>query len=419
MLARWVLTVLVRVVTGLCGVCVFGTADTLMAFKFAQVQAVLRMELDGAALPGSAYVLQVCLHVLFVFISAYLVVRFAPAAAGAGVPDVIAFLNGLKMPKTVRMKTLIVKLVGVGCALGGGLVAGMEGPMLHAGAVVAAGISQGKSTSLGIATSFTKLGAWFRSDVEKRDFVACGVAAGVFVGFGAPIGGVLLAMEECVSFWHPALTWRAFACAMVAGYTMKFMMSGILPMDGARTNWLEFQTEGMLHLGSFSGQSTSFHVYEMPIFLALGIAGGLIGAAFNAANRRIALFRRRVMTRPGHRVLESVVIAAVTATCTFWMPMLFKYCAPVPQGTSPAARFVSLQQFNCAEGEYNEVASYFHSTWTVRARVNVRAGLYVCARLCLVCLCLRLLLFRVCISTCDVCSGQRIRCAWRVTARAP
>ena len=264
-----------------------------------------------------------------------------------------------------------MKLVGVGFALGGGLVAGTEGPMLHAGAVLAAGISQGKSTLMGVTTSCSKLGAWFRSDVEKRDFVVCGVAAGVAVGFGSPIGGVLLAMEECSSFWHPALTWRAFTCAMVAGYTRKFMMSGLFSVDGATTSWLQFQSEGMFHLGSFAGQSTSYRVYEMPIFLAMGIAGGLVGAGFNAVNRRIALLRRRVMTRPGHRVLESVCIAALTATLTFWMPVLFQYCAPLPQCTTPPSQFVSLQQFNCAEGEYNEVASYFHSTWTVRARVEL------------------------------------------------
>lgn len=51
------------------------------------------------------------------------------------------------------------------------------GPMVHAGAVIAAGVSQGKSNVLGCDTSFSKFQD-FRNDREKRDFVACGAAAG-------------------------------------------------------------------------------------------------------------------------------------------------------------------------------------------------------------------------------------------------
>ena len=48
--------------------------------------------------------------------------------------------------------------------------------MIHSGAVIAAGLSQGKSTTMKIlSTKFN----FFRSDVEKRDFVSAGAAAGV------------------------------------------------------------------------------------------------------------------------------------------------------------------------------------------------------------------------------------------------
>lgn len=48
--------------------------------------------------------------------------------------------------------------------------------MVHCGAVIAAGVSQGKSTSLKKDFGVLK---YFRDDHEKRDFVVCGASAGV------------------------------------------------------------------------------------------------------------------------------------------------------------------------------------------------------------------------------------------------
>ena len=129
-----------------------------------------------------------------------------PVSGGSGIPEIKCFLNGIDLPRVVRIKTLLCKVIGVTFSVAAGLPVGKEGPMVHSGAVVAAGISQGKSNIWGVDTSFSKFSD-FRNDREKRDFVACGAAAGVCSAFGSPIGGVLFSLEEASSYFSTKLTW--------------------------------------------------------------------------------------------------------------------------------------------------------------------------------------------------------------------
>lgn len=133
-------------------------------------------------------------------------VWWEPVCAGSGIPEIKCFLNGIDLPRVVRVQTLICKVLGVTFSVAAGLPVGKEGPMVHSGAVVAAGISQGKSRFWGVDTSFSKFSD-FRNDREKRDFVACGAAAGVCSAFGSPIGGVLFSLEEASSYFSTKLTW--------------------------------------------------------------------------------------------------------------------------------------------------------------------------------------------------------------------
>lgn len=125
------------------------------------------------------------MNVAMVFIGSMMVTYIEPVAAGSGIPQVKCYLNGVKVPRVVRIKTLVVKVVGVITSVVGGLAGGKEGPMIHSGAVIAAGISQGKSTTF---RKDFQIFRYFRDDHEKRDFVVGGAAAGVSAAFGAPIG---------------------------------------------------------------------------------------------------------------------------------------------------------------------------------------------------------------------------------------
>ena len=49
---------------------------------------------------------------------------FQPVAAGSGIPQIKCFLNGVKVPHVVRVKTLFVKVMGVVAAVAGGLAVG-------------------------------------------------------------------------------------------------------------------------------------------------------------------------------------------------------------------------------------------------------------------------------------------------------
>lgn len=143
---------------------------------------------------GSAFFTFVFIQSLFALIAS-MFVYFEPVSGGSGVPEIKCFLNGINLPRVVRIKTLLCKVIGVTFSVSAGLPVGKEGPMVHSGGVVAAVVSQGRTKFWGVDTKTSD----FRNDLDKRDFVACGAAAGVASAFGAPIGGVLFSLEEGAS----------------------------------------------------------------------------------------------------------------------------------------------------------------------------------------------------------------------------
>lgn len=55
----------------------------------------------------------------------------SPVAAGSGISEIKCLLNGVKVPKAVRITTLLCKVFGVCFAVASGLPVGKEGPMIH------------------------------------------------------------------------------------------------------------------------------------------------------------------------------------------------------------------------------------------------------------------------------------------------
>uniref|UniRef100_A0A4W4H6I5 Chloride channel protein n=1 Tax=Electrophorus electricus TaxID=8005 RepID=A0A4W4H6I5_ELEEL len=314
-ISRWVICGLIGVFTGLIACFIDIVVEKLAGVKYSVVKKNIEMFTEVGGLSISL-LLWVVLNSAFVMVGAIIVTCFEPIAAGSGIPQIKCYLNGVKVPRVVRLKTLVVKVCGVICSVAGGLAVGKEGPMIHSGAVVAAGVSQGRSTSL---KKDFKIFEYFRRDTEKRDFVSAGAAAGVSAAFGAPVGGVLFSLEEGASFWNQMLTWR---------------------------------------IVKVSSQIICCLLYEIPLFICMGAIGGLLGALFNLLNYWLTIFRIRYVHRPCLQVMEAMMVAAVTASVSFAMIYLSNDCKPLKMDNSEE---YPLQLF-CADGEYNAMATTFFNT---------------------------------------------------------
>ncbi|RWW68311.1 hypothetical protein BHE74_00024173 [Ensete ventricosum] len=121
----------------------------------------------------------------------------APAAAGSGIPEVKAYLNGVDAYSILAPSTLFVKIFGSIGVVSAGFVLGKEGPMVHTGACIANLLGQGGSRKYHLTWTWLR---YFKSDRDRRDLITCGSAAGVAAAFRAPVGGVLFALEEAASW---------------------------------------------------------------------------------------------------------------------------------------------------------------------------------------------------------------------------
>lgn len=106
---RWGLTLVVGVLTGLCGMGITFGSSMLARWKFATVNALLEQErLDGSAGGGSFFV-YLFFNLAYVSVATFMV-YIEPVAAGSGIPEIKCYLNGIDVPRVVDLKTLFCKV---------------------------------------------------------------------------------------------------------------------------------------------------------------------------------------------------------------------------------------------------------------------------------------------------------------------
>lgn len=297
-LMRVVVCFMIAVFTAGCASALTMALDATSNFKFGIIRKYMYHCEDWQCVvyPFSIWLLFNVAFAVLAYITAYV----EPVSIGSGIPQIKCYLNGVKIPRCVRLKTLFMKLLGVYGSVMAGLPVGKEGPMIHSGAVIAAGLSQGKSSTLRFNTPFFQC---FREDHEKRDFVACGSAAGVAAAFGAPGGGALFAIEEGASYLHQDLLFRLLFAAFVAAFLLKQILSSYYGHPG------EVMFSGLLDFGSFEPLRLTALGFELLAYGLMAVGLGLLGALFVSLNIRISKFRRRYVTGKWLRGAEVVLVS--------------------------------------------------------------------------------------------------------------
>ncbi|XP_058795019.1 H(+)/Cl(-) exchange transporter 7 [Phymastichus coffea] len=347
-IARWFLFFVIGICTALIACFIDISIEELSVHKYGYLKYLVENCIaDGGACLWIPYIAWAAFNMVPVLIGSLLVTYVEPVAAGSGIPQVKCYLNGVKIPRVVRIKTLVVKVFGVITSVVGGLAGGKEGPMIHAGAVVAAGISQGKSTTFKKDLGIFK---YFREDHEKRDFVSGGAAAGVSAAFGAPIGGVMFSIEEGASFFNQNLTWRTFFASMISTFTLNVVLSAYHGHLG------DLSYPGLLNLGKF--ETIFYKVYEIPLFIVMGALGGLFGSLYNYMNYKITIFRIKYIKLKWLKIVEALTVALMGCTMGFLMMFFIDDC----KSLGNVNKTESHVRMFCSEGEYSAVAELWFQT---------------------------------------------------------
>ncbi len=178
----------------------------------------------------------------------WLTLRFAPGAAGSGIPQVMAALTPGVSPQArglfVSIRLSAFKLVLTAWGLLGGLSLGREGPSVQ----VAAGVMH-------------SVRRWLpaNSAVSDNGLLIAGGAAGIAAAFNTPLGGIMFAIEEL----SRSVEQRSNGLVMAA-----IVLGGLMSVSiyGNATHF------GVIHVQSLT---MTLLLPGLVVALSCGLAGGL------------------------------------------------------------------------------------------------------------------------------------------------
>ncbi|KAG7749849.1 hypothetical protein KL911_005056 [Ogataea haglerorum] len=237
------------------------------------------------------YFIFILISVTFGSIAALLCKAFAPTAAGSGISEVKCIVSGFVMDGFLGWQTLIIKSIALPLVIASGLSVGKEGPSVHYAACV--------------GNVIPKLFKRFsRSYVSLSQFLTAGSAAGVAVAFASPIGGVLFSIEEISSNFKLSTLWKSYYCALIATGTL----SAMNPFRTGQIVLFEVRYD------------SDWRYFEIPLFVILGIFGGVYGILVAKFNIKWVAFRQQYLSN--YAIREVVILCLLTSAIGYFNEFL-------------------------------------------------------------------------------------------------
>ncbi|XWS29964.1 hypothetical protein CRYUN_Cryun24cG0076300 [Craigia yunnanensis] len=351
-LLKWAFALIIGLGTGLVGIFNNIAVENIAGFKL-----LLTMELMLKHEYYKAFAAYAGCNLGLATAAAALCAFIAPAAAGSGIPEVKAYLNGVDAHSILAPSTLFVKIFGSILGVSAGFVVGKEGPMVHTGACIASLLGQGGSRKYHLTWKWLR---YFKNDRDRRDLITCGAAAGVAAAFRAPVGGVLFALEEAASWWRSALLWRTFFTTAVVAIVLRAFI------QLCSTGTCGLFGEGGLIMYDVSAAKVTYSFPDILAVILLGIIGGIFGSLYNYLVDKVLRTYSIINERGAAvKILLVITISLLTSICSYGLPWLAQ-CIPCPTDASASCPNTDVSgnyiSFQCPPGHYNDLASLFLNT---------------------------------------------------------
>uniref|UniRef100_A0A0A9DJK1 Chloride channel protein n=1 Tax=Arundo donax TaxID=35708 RepID=A0A0A9DJK1_ARUDO len=353
---KWAMAFLVGLLTGVIASLINLAIENISGLKMLHMVNLVRAKRYWA---GFLYFAGV--NFALTFGAAVLCVVFAPTAAGPGIPEIKAYLNGVDTPNMFGFPQLIVKIIGSIGAVSSGLDLGKEGPLVHIGACLANLLSQGGEGRWRLRWRWLR---YFNNDRDRRDLITCGASSGVCAAFRAPVGGVLFALEEVATWWRSALLWRTFFSTA----TVVVVLRGFIEV--CRNGRCGMFGEGGLILFDVSDVTVRYRAGDLLPVTLVGVLGGVLGALYNHALHKVLRLYNLINAKGRLAKLAlALAVSLLTSAGLYLLPFAVP-CTPCSAAgfaagddTCPTVgKSGNFKQFNCPAGHYNDLASLLHAT---------------------------------------------------------